>query len=54
VRTGNPVSIPNPDVYWDTLGPQRRLAVLATQFYMSNARIIVKYLEEQGYLNNHY
>ncbi|MGE0306251.1 MAG: amidohydrolase family protein [Acidimicrobiia bacterium] len=41
VRTGNPVSIPNPDVYWDTLGPQRRLAVLATQFYMSNARIIV-------------
>jgi len=41
VRTGNPVSIPNPDIYWDGLGPQRRLAVLATQFYMSNARIIV-------------
>jgi predicted TIM-barrel fold metal-dependent hydrolase len=41
VRTGNPVGMPNPDIYWDTLGPQRRLAVLATQFYMSNARIIV-------------
>jgi uncharacterized protein len=41
VRTGNPVGVPNPDIYWDTLGPQRRLAVLATQFYMSNARIIV-------------
>jgi predicted TIM-barrel fold metal-dependent hydrolase len=41
VRTGNPVGMANPDIYWDTLGPQRRLAVLATQFYMSNARIIV-------------
>jgi len=41
IRTGNPVTMPNPDLYWDSLGPQRRLAVLATQFYMSNARIIV-------------
>jgi predicted TIM-barrel fold metal-dependent hydrolase len=28
-------------LYWDSFGPQRRLAVLATQSYMSNARIIV-------------
>jgi predicted TIM-barrel fold metal-dependent hydrolase len=28
------------DVYWQSFGPQRRLAVLATQFYMSNVRII--------------
>ncbi|MCU1344544.1 MAG: putative amidohydrolase [Acidimicrobiia bacterium] len=41
IRTGNPVSIPNPDLYWESFGPQRRLAILATQFYMSNARIIV-------------
>jgi uncharacterized protein len=40
IRTGNPVSIPNPDLYWESFGPQRRLAILATQFYMSNARII--------------
>jgi predicted TIM-barrel fold metal-dependent hydrolase len=32
---------PNPDLYWSSFGPQRRLAVLATQFYMSNARIII-------------
>jgi predicted TIM-barrel fold metal-dependent hydrolase len=41
IRTGNPVGIPNPDLYWGSFGPQRRLAILATQFYMSNARIIV-------------
>jgi predicted TIM-barrel fold metal-dependent hydrolase len=28
-------------LYWDSFGPQRRLAVLATLSYMSNARIIV-------------
>ena len=36
VRSGE-----NPDIYWGSFGPQRRLAVLATQFYMSNVRIIV-------------
>jgi len=40
-RIGSSVGLPNPDVYWESFGPQRRLAVLATQFYMSNARIIV-------------
>ncbi len=29
------------DIYWQSYGPQRRLAILATQFYMSNARIII-------------
>ena len=29
------------DMYWSSFGPQRRLAILATQMYMSNARIIV-------------
>src|SRR5262249_4943999 len=29
------------DLYWDSFGPQRRLAILASQMYMSNARIIV-------------
>jgi uncharacterized protein len=29
------------DLYWQSFGPQKRLAVLATQMYMSNARIIV-------------
>ena len=33
-------SAPNP-MYWSSFGPQRRLAILATQMYMSNARIIV-------------
>jgi uncharacterized protein len=28
------------DIFWQSFGPQRRLAVLATQFYMSNVRII--------------
>jgi predicted TIM-barrel fold metal-dependent hydrolase len=41
IRTGNPVYAPNPELYWESFGPQRRLAILATQFYMSNARIIV-------------
>jgi predicted TIM-barrel fold metal-dependent hydrolase len=41
IRTGNPVSVPNPDLYFESFGPQRRLAILATQFYMSNARIII-------------
>jgi len=34
--TDSPVS----DIFWQSFGPQRRLAILATQFYMSNARII--------------
>ena len=29
------------DIYWQSYGPQRRLAILATQFYMSNARIMI-------------
>ena len=29
------------EMYWTSFGPQRRLAILATQMYMSNARIIV-------------
>jgi predicted TIM-barrel fold metal-dependent hydrolase len=41
IRTGNPVLFPNPDLYFESYGPQRRLAILATQFYMSNARIII-------------
>jgi predicted TIM-barrel fold metal-dependent hydrolase len=41
IRTGNPVIVPNPDLYFESFGPQRRLAILATQFYMSNARIII-------------
>jgi len=31
---------PTSDIFWQSFGPQRRLAILATQFYMSNARII--------------
>ena len=34
------VSGANSDIYWQSFGPQRRLAVLATQFYMSNVRVI--------------
>jgi uncharacterized protein len=41
IRTGNPVMVPNPELYFESFGPQRRLAILATQFYMSNARIII-------------
>jgi uncharacterized protein len=41
IRTGNPVIVPNPELYFESFGPQRRLAILATQFYMSNARIII-------------
>lgn len=37
----NPMAQSNPDVYWDSYGPQRRLAILSSQFYMSNARIIL-------------
>jgi predicted TIM-barrel fold metal-dependent hydrolase len=29
------------DLYWSSFGPQRRLAILSTQMYMSNVRIIV-------------
>lgn len=29
------------DLYWQSFGSQKRLAILATQMYMSNARIIV-------------
>jgi predicted TIM-barrel fold metal-dependent hydrolase len=35
------ISTRQSDIYWESFGPQRRLAVLATQFYMSNVRIIV-------------
>jgi uncharacterized protein len=41
LRRGSAVAGPNPDIYWESFGPQRRLAILATQFYMSNVRIIV-------------
>jgi uncharacterized protein len=41
IRTGNPVLMPNPELYFESFGPQRRLAILATQFYMSNARIVI-------------
>lgn len=41
IRTGNPVMFPNPELYFESFGPQRRLAILATQFYMSNARVII-------------
>ncbi len=37
---GSPVAAKSSDIYWQSFGPQRRLAVLATQFYMSNVRII--------------
>ncbi len=36
----SPVAAANSDIYWQSFGPQRRLAILATQFYMSNVRII--------------
>jgi len=36
----SPVGAATSDIYWQSFGPQRRLAVLATQFYMSNVRII--------------
>ncbi|CAB5037913.1 MAG: amidohydrolase family protein [Actinobacteria bacterium] len=39
-RKASPVSAANSDIYWQSFGPQRRLAVLATQFYMSNVRVI--------------
>jgi uncharacterized protein len=42
-RRGSAVAGPNPDIYWESFGPQRRLAVLATQFYMSNVRVIVNF-----------
>lgn len=31
----------NAELYWKYFGPQRRLAIIATQMYMSNVRIIV-------------
>jgi predicted TIM-barrel fold metal-dependent hydrolase len=31
------------ELYWPSFGPQRRLAILATQMYMSNARVIVNF-----------
>jgi uncharacterized protein len=40
IRHGSAVAGPNPDLYWESFGLQRRLAILATQFYMSNVRII--------------
>jgi predicted TIM-barrel fold metal-dependent hydrolase len=36
----SPVAAASSDIYWQSFGPQRRLAVLATQFYMSNVRIL--------------
>jgi uncharacterized protein len=36
----SPVEGPSSDIFWQSFGPQRRLAILATQFYMSNVRII--------------
>lgn len=39
-RGESPVAAQSSDIYWQSFGPQRRLAVLATQFYMSNVRII--------------
>jgi predicted TIM-barrel fold metal-dependent hydrolase len=36
----SPVAAATSDIYWQSFGPQRRLAILATQFYMSNVRII--------------
>jgi uncharacterized protein len=39
--SGSVVSTRQSDLYWESFGPQRRLAILATQFYMSNVRIIV-------------
>jgi hypothetical protein len=42
-RQGSAVAGPNPDIYWESFGPQRRLGVLATQFYMSNVRVIVNF-----------
>ena len=42
-RRGSATAFPNPDLYWESFGPQRRLAILATQFYMSNARVIVNF-----------
>ncbi|MET0628865.1 MAG: amidohydrolase family protein [Acidimicrobiia bacterium] len=43
VRRGSVTAFPNPDLYWESFGPQRRLAILATQFYMSNVRVIVNF-----------
>lgn len=40
-RLLRPAETGKSEMYWDSFGPQRRLAILATQMYMSNARIIV-------------
>ncbi|MEY2421931.1 MAG: hypothetical protein QOI95_1998 [Acidimicrobiaceae bacterium] len=40
-KLSRPAESGKSDFYWSSFGPQRRLAVLATQMYMSNARIIV-------------
>ena len=34
------VTADNSEMFWNSFGPQRRLAILATQAYMSNVRII--------------
>lgn len=36
----SPMASTSSDIYWQSFGPQRRMAILATQFYMSNVRII--------------
>ncbi|MDO8732573.1 MAG: amidohydrolase family protein [Actinomycetota bacterium] len=39
-RKNSVVSGTSSDIFWQSFGPQRRLAVLATQFYISNVRVI--------------
>jgi len=51
-KSGNPLEQPNPDMYWESFGPQRRLAILATQFYMSNARLIIN-MCMSGFFDRH-
>jgi len=41
IRSGNPMAFPNPDAYFESFGPQRRLAIVATMIYMSNARLVI-------------
>lgn len=41
---GQPRPIPpTPNLSWNGFGPQRTLAVIATQFYMSNVRILINF-----------
>ncbi len=36
-----PEAVRRSNLYWSSYGPQRRLAIMATQLYMSNARLMV-------------